>query len=165
MVFLHFGVRGAPKSNDLKNIKNQKISRNFISHLNTCYLRSLSPIIIIIYAFFLLCITSDVLLTVFHQWTQKKLKIHSLFWMGFHMRAICIWYCLGNSQIPLLIGRLTLYKKWKFSIKDFFSECDQIQRKLQIWSYLLKKLLMKNFIFNEDTYAEVISAIMPLYQC
>ena len=35
----------------------------------------------------------------------------------------------------------------KFSIKGFFSKCDQIRRKLRIWSYLLKKSLMKNFIF------------------
>ena len=35
----------------------------------------------------------------------------------------------------------------KFSIKDFFSKCDQIHRKLRIWSYLLKKFLIENFIF------------------
>ena len=35
----------------------------------------------------------------------------------------------------------------KFSIKDFFSKCDQIHSKLRIWSYLLKKSLMENFIF------------------
>ena len=35
----------------------------------------------------------------------------------------------------------------KFSIKDFFSKCDQIWRKLRIWSHLLKKFLMENFIF------------------
>ena len=35
----------------------------------------------------------------------------------------------------------------KFSIKDFFSKCDQISRKLRIWSYLLKKSLTENFIF------------------
>ena len=29
----------------------------------------------------------------------------------------------------------------KFSIKDFFSKCDKI------WSHLLKKSLMENFIF------------------
>ena len=33
----------------------------------------------------------------------------------------------------------------KFSIKDFFSKCDQIRRKLRIWSHLLKKSLMENF--------------------
>ena len=37
--------------------------------------------------------------------------------------------------------------KIKFSIKDFFGKCDQIRRKLRIWSYLLKKSLMENFIF------------------
>ena len=38
-------------------------------------------------------------------------------------------------------------KKIKFFIKDFFSKCDQIRRKLRIWSHLLKKSLMENFIF------------------
>ena len=35
-----------------------------------------------------------------------------------------------------------------FSIKDFLSKCDQIRRKLRIWSHLLKKSLMENFIFR-----------------
>ena len=35
----------------------------------------------------------------------------------------------------------------KFYIKDFFSKCDQIRKKLRIWSHLLKKSMMKNFIF------------------
>ena len=35
----------------------------------------------------------------------------------------------------------------KFSIKDFFSWCDQIRRFLRIWSHLLKKSLIENFIF------------------
>ena len=35
----------------------------------------------------------------------------------------------------------------KFSIQDFFSKCKQIRRKLRIWSHLLKKFLMENFIF------------------
>ena len=38
-------------------------------------------------------------------------------------------------------------QKMKFSIKDFFSKCDQIHSFLRIWSHLLKKSLMKNFIF------------------
>ena len=36
----------------------------------------------------------------------------------------------------------------KFSIKDFFSKCDQIRRKLRIWSHLLKKSITENFIFR-----------------
>ena len=35
----------------------------------------------------------------------------------------------------------------KFSIKDFFGKCELIRRNLRIWSHLLKKFLMKNFIF------------------
>ena len=35
----------------------------------------------------------------------------------------------------------------KFSIQDFFSKCDQIRCFLRIWSNLLKKYLMENFIF------------------
>ena len=35
----------------------------------------------------------------------------------------------------------------KFSVKNFFSKCDQIRKKLRIWSHLLKKSLMENFIF------------------
>ena len=32
-------------------------------------------------------------------------------------------------------------QKMKFSIKDFFSKCNQIRRKLWIWLHLLKKSL------------------------
>ena len=35
----------------------------------------------------------------------------------------------------------------KFSTKDFFRKCDQISNFLRIWSHLLKKSLMENFIF------------------
>ena len=34
-----------------------------------------------------------------------------------------------------------------FSIKDFFNMYDQIRSFLRIWSHLLKKYLMENFIF------------------
>ena len=38
-------------------------------------------------------------------------------------------------------------QKMKFYIKDFSSKCDQIRRKLRIWSHLQEKSLMENFIF------------------
>ena len=41
-------------------------------------------------------------------------------------------------------------QKMKFSTKDFLSKCDQIRKIrsfLLLWSHLLKKSLMKNFIF------------------
>ena len=41
----------------------------------------------------------------------------------------------------------SLHKKMKFSIKGFFSKCDQIHSFLRIWSHLLKKSLIENFNF------------------
>ena len=42
---------------------------------------------------------------------------------------------------------LNTAQKMKFSIENLFSKYDQICRKLRIWSRLLKKSLMENFIF------------------
>ena len=47
----------------------------------------------------------------------------------------------------MILTQFYIARKMKFSIKDFFSKCDQICRKLRIWSPLLKKSLMENFIF------------------
>ena len=44
-------------------------------------------------------------------------------------------------------GYVHTVQKMKFSMKDFFSKCDQIRSFLWIWSHLLKKSLMENFIF------------------
>ena len=41
--------------------------------------------------------------------------------------------------------RVTTAQKMKFSFQDFFKKCDQIR--LRIWSHLLKKSWMENFIF------------------
>ena len=61
---------------------------------------------------------------------------------------------IRNSWLFLRIGHnseelhFTMhYIKMKHSSKDFFRKCDQIWRKLRIWSYLLKKSLMTSFIF------------------
>ena len=43
---------------------------------------------------------------------------------------------------------LTQHKKTKFSIKNFFSKCDQIRSFLRMWLHLLKKSLMQSFIFS-----------------
>ena len=52
------------------------------------------------------------------------------------------------------VTALTLHKKMKFYIKDFLSKCDQIRSFLRIWSHLLKKSLMENFIFCAVLSAE-----------
>ena len=57
---------------------------------------------------------------------------------------------LAEEQKPLnefKKGTRTLQtaQKINFSNTDFFSKCDQIYRKLRIWSHLLEKSLMENF--------------------
>ena len=39
---------------------------------------------------------------------------------------------------------------------DFFSKCDQNRRNPRIWSYLLKKSLMENFIFLDSEWTNEI---------
>ena len=73
--------------------------------------------------------------------TLKNITI--MFWTNFKW-----WWKLMIDQLKYIIIRmdLSLHKKMKLFIKDFFSKYDEI-RFLRIWSHLLKKLLMENFIF------------------
>ena len=65
--------------------------------------------------------------------------------------ATRVWLNAGElTEMNALVVRVHFIltaQKIKFSINDFSSKCDQIRRKLGIWSHLLKKPLMKNFIF------------------
>ena len=61
-------------------------------------------------------------------------------------RCIVFPYNENESNLKLHLHTYTA-QKMKLSIKDFFSKCDQICRKLWIWSHLLKKSLMESFIF------------------
>ena len=54
---------------------------------------------------------------------------------------------LQNLGKNLLKKETYTAKEMKFPIKDFFSKRDQIHSFLMIWSQLLMKSLMKNFIF------------------
>ena len=48
----------------------------------------------------------------------------------------------------------------RFSIDDFLSKGDQIRRKLRVWSHLLKKSIMENFILRHVKLKTVISFIL-----
>ena len=52
-----------------------------------------------------------------------------------------------NFSITGTLTGLCTAQRMKFSIKDFISKYDQIRSSLQLWSNLLKKSLMENFIF------------------
>ena len=59
-------------------------------------------------------------------------------------------HCQNSSEhivFPVGVSLSFTAQKLKFSIKDFFSKCDQIGSFQRIWSHLLKKSLMENFIF------------------
>ena len=48
-------------------------------------------------------------------------------------------------------------QKIKFFIEGSFSKCDQIFKKMRLWSHLLKKFLMENFIFLYNVTRQDIS--------
>ena len=73
------------------------------------------------------------------------------FRVHFHVLGVTI---MVFFQIPRYHS---LHKKMKFCIKNLFSKRDQIRRKLRIWSHLLKKSLLENFIF-----CTVITILMSL---
>ena len=74
----------------------------------------------------------------FFQWNiQKKINVTNHIQTKLAIEIMIIYTIKYNS----------LHKKWSFSIKDFFSKCDQIRSFLRIWLHLLKKSLTKNFIF------------------
>ena len=64
-----------------------------------------------------------------------------LFQRKIFFRALRPFVAFNNNPIILTA------QKMKFSIRDFFSKCDQIRRKLQIWSDLLNKSVLESLIF------------------
>ena len=66
-----------------------------------------------------------------------------------HLSAITkvIKLSLRNGCFPSYLKSADTAQKIKFFLKDFFSKYDQIRSFLRIWSHLLKKSLMENFIF------------------
>ena len=68
-----------------------------------------------------------------------------------------------DYQLSELLENLHNSQKMTFYIKDFFSKCVRIRRKLQIWSHLLKKSLMENFIVCKVSFK--ISILKYLIFC
>ena len=68
--------------------------------------------------------------------------------MDVHLHLFFIPSKLQFSHSNNVLTRNFTAQKMKFSSTDFFSKCDQSRRKLRIWSHLLKKSVMENFIFR-----------------
>ena len=73
---------------------------------------------------------------------SEGLSVHKCLYKDSRLTPLIvdIFYCLN-------IGHREHCTKMKFSIMDFFSKCDQIRSFLRIWSHLLKKSIMENFVF------------------
>ena len=67
---------------------------------------------------------------------------NTCFAMTSYLPLLSVGSQFGTEQQLSMLG---LHKKMNFSIKNFFSKCDQIRNFLRIWSHLLKKSLMENF--------------------
>ena len=65
-------------------------------------------------------------------------------------KGLAIWMLSWRYQkfLEQLSLKILTAQKIKFSIKDFLSKCDQVRNFLRIWSHLLKKSLIENFIFR-----------------
>ena len=74
---------------------------------------------------------------------RRKMIILLVFYKPFSKRILldCRPVCTCISQ------QVITAREIKFSIRYFSGKCDQIRSFLQIWSHLLKKLLIENFLF------------------
>ena len=97
----------------------------------------------IIVHYFFICFFSYYFIIILLSYTNEILQYS----VG-HSTYLCFVECC-RSKFNILKFVIGVYigQKMKFSIKDFFSNCDQIRNSLRIWSHLLKKSLMENFIF------------------
>ena len=74
---------------------------------------------------------------------QVKITHNPFCWLSIKSFDTEIW---AYSAV-LIYDDTDTSQKMTFSIKDFFSKCDQICSFLRIWPHLLKIYLMENFIF------------------
>ena len=68
---------------------------------------------------------------------------------GISVATITIF--VKNYTLDVYLSSEYTAQKMKFSVKDFFSKCDQIQSFLRNWFHLLKQSSMENFIFGTVT--------------
>ena len=100
---------------------------------------------------------------------------------SFHATELFLYPLKTSKKLNVFRGyrnSQVIAQKMKFSIKDFSSKCDQICWKFLIWSLLLEKCLMENFIFVQPAawngltwefinfctdYLKIIMKFLPLY--
>ena len=90
-------------------------------------------------------VRSTFLISVISPWDRDQSRNKTCLQTLFRER-VCM---LPGLKVSYLVQKCVFYtaQKVKSSIKNFFSKCDQIPSFLRIWSHILKKFLMENFIF------------------
>ena len=83
---------------------------------------------------------------------ERDIVLFIIFYVRYMVGQRCsIWNVQWNRKQKTAISAISenthTAHKMKFSIKDFFSKCDQIGCLQRICSHLMKKSLMENFIF------------------
>ena len=78
-------------------------------------------------------------------WIQENTNQKTPYLGTFHVVGECLGSLFEKWYLNSVVNTA---KKEKFSIKDFFSKCDQIRGFLRIWSHLLKKSLMDEETLN-----------------
>ena len=75
-----------------------------------------------------------------------SLFVH-IFFSGAFIELVRNETFIFNSKKNGIKNSTNTAQNMKFPITDFFNKCDQIRRKLQIWSNLLKVSVMGNSVF------------------
>ena len=112
----------------------------------------MSPSSCVVAIYFLLIITPFLTylgVTVKSVNNEKGSSLNDLLCNSLSQRDQCVLVCFGYlKRLQLLLEvMMSTAQKMKLSIKYFFRKCDQICKKLRIWSHLLKKFLMKTSFF------------------
>ena len=79
-------------------------------------------------------------------WEMRKDQEHV---NDYNKKSQMLFWTIHQKQLKNVASHTA--QKMKFSIKDFFSKCNQIRSFLRIWSHLLKKSFMENFVFRAVT--------------
>ena len=84
-----------------------------------------------------------------HDYTSLYTLVKLQLVLSVGKQLIFVLYTRKHKYVMFSKPQVITAQKMKFSIIDFFSKCDQIRSFMQIWSHLLKKSLIENFIFYE----------------
>ena len=94
-------------------------------------------------------------------WTNFSCVVHFKNYTFLLSIFVIVMDCKWPKYCIFTVWQLTA-RKMKFSIKDFFSKCDQIHSFLRISSCILKKSLIESFTFCAATFPEQIPIIRKI---